>query len=251
MIKFFRKIRQRFISEGKVSKYLLYAIGEIVLVVIGILIALEINNRNEYKQARVNEAVFLSNLNDEFIFNRNQFELSEDNIKTAVQKMEALLHLFGTEIESVEIGYLDSLLYGVFTSPIAALNDDVYSSLANSGKLELLSNPKLKSALLSWGSELRRFRRDETNMYQNLNRNVGPRMEGRISFQNLERFGELTHIPNSRLLPDNREVLNDPVAESIFFNHLWEVDHVLSMYPAMYAQIDEVLIELEKQHGTE
>jgi hypothetical protein len=43
MIKFFRKIRQGLISESKFSKYLLYAIGEIVLVVIGIFIALQLN----------------------------------------------------------------------------------------------------------------------------------------------------------------------------------------------------------------
>lgn len=47
MLKIFRNIRQRFISEGKTKKYLLYAIGEIVLVVIGILIALQINTWNE------------------------------------------------------------------------------------------------------------------------------------------------------------------------------------------------------------
>jgi Family of unknown function (DUF6090) len=47
MIKLFRKIRQKLLSENKLSKYLLYAIGEIVLVVIGILIALQINNWNE------------------------------------------------------------------------------------------------------------------------------------------------------------------------------------------------------------
>ncbi|WP_051957594.1 DUF6090 family protein [Altibacter lentus] len=47
MIKFFRKIRHRFLSENKFSKYLLYAIGEIILVVIGILIALQINNWNQ------------------------------------------------------------------------------------------------------------------------------------------------------------------------------------------------------------
>ena len=53
MIKFFRKIRQKMLTENKFSKYLIYAIGEIVLVVIGILIALQINNWNnnriEYK----------------------------------------------------------------------------------------------------------------------------------------------------------------------------------------------------------
>ena len=50
MIKFFRNIRQKLLSENRFSKYLLYAIGEIVLVVIGILIALSINNWNENRK---------------------------------------------------------------------------------------------------------------------------------------------------------------------------------------------------------
>ena len=55
MIKFFRKIRQNMIKENKVSKYLLYAIGEIILVVIGILIALQVNTWNEYRKDRISE----------------------------------------------------------------------------------------------------------------------------------------------------------------------------------------------------
>ena len=53
MIKFFRKIRQRLLTENKFSKYLLYAIGEIILVVIGILIALQVNNYNEAKKQEI------------------------------------------------------------------------------------------------------------------------------------------------------------------------------------------------------
>ena len=54
MIKFFRKIRHNLINEGKTTKYLKYAIGEIVLVVIGILIALQINNWNEQRKQKLN-----------------------------------------------------------------------------------------------------------------------------------------------------------------------------------------------------
>ena len=54
MIKFFRKIRQHLLAENKFSKYLIYAIGEIVLVVIGILIALQINNKNEARKQSEN-----------------------------------------------------------------------------------------------------------------------------------------------------------------------------------------------------
>lgn len=61
MIKFFRTIRQNLLSEGKTGKYLKYAIGEIILVVIGILIALQINNWNEErKQLEIRDSYYLS-----------------------------------------------------------------------------------------------------------------------------------------------------------------------------------------------
>jgi len=50
MIKFFRKIRQNLLSEGKTGKYLKYAFGEIVLVMVGILLALQVNNWNELRK---------------------------------------------------------------------------------------------------------------------------------------------------------------------------------------------------------
>lgn len=69
MLKFFRKIRRRLFLENNFSKYLLYAIGEILLVVIGILIALQINNWNQAKQNQKLEVDYLKgikrNLNDD------------------------------------------------------------------------------------------------------------------------------------------------------------------------------------------
>lgn len=64
MIKFFRKIRQTLLSEGKTGKYLKYAMGEIVLVVIGILIALSINNWNEEKKGKAELIQYLSSLKE-------------------------------------------------------------------------------------------------------------------------------------------------------------------------------------------
>ena len=82
MIKFFRKIRQNLLSEGKTAKYLKYAIGEIVLVVIGILIALQINNWNENRKARMQEQILLGQLKSEFQSNLEQLEeLQQQNRK--------------------------------------------------------------------------------------------------------------------------------------------------------------------------
>jgi len=71
MIKFFRHIRQRQLKNNEMRKYSLYAIGEIVLVVIGILIALQINNWNEYNKNLKAENQLLKDLNQEFVMNQN------------------------------------------------------------------------------------------------------------------------------------------------------------------------------------
>ena len=87
MIKFFRKIRQRLLSENKFSKYILYAIGEIFLVVIGILIALQINNLNQSKQDQSQLKASLEfvkqNLNEDIRNLNNQIEYNE-RIKKAI-----------------------------------------------------------------------------------------------------------------------------------------------------------------------
>ena len=65
MIKFFRKIRQKLISQNRFSKYLLYAVGEIVLVMIGILLALQVNNWNEQQKVKLHELNILNKLNED------------------------------------------------------------------------------------------------------------------------------------------------------------------------------------------
>ncbi|MFC7357688.1 DUF6090 family protein [Jejudonia soesokkakensis] len=70
MIKFFRHIRQRLLIENRFSKYSLYAIGEIILVVIGILIALQINNWNEERKNNAFEKEILSQIQENLIQDR-------------------------------------------------------------------------------------------------------------------------------------------------------------------------------------
>ena len=62
MLHIFRRIRQKFLSDNRLNKYFIYAIGEIILVVAGILIALQINNANERRKARLQEITILQNI---------------------------------------------------------------------------------------------------------------------------------------------------------------------------------------------
>ncbi|RPA68537.1 hypothetical protein EF405_08100 [Cyclobacteriaceae bacterium YHN15] len=81
MIKFFRKIRQKLLKENRVTRYLVYALGEIVLVVIGILIALSINTWNENRKDRAMEANYLKGISENLEGNISELEaliLDED-----------------------------------------------------------------------------------------------------------------------------------------------------------------------------
>ncbi|MDM9630988.1 DUF6090 family protein [Robiginitalea aurantiaca] len=94
MIKFFRKIRQRLLSENKFSRYLIYAIGEIVLVVIGILIALQINTWNKNKQLRLSELETLSEI--QVALNQDVSVLSTNlkNLETKIlHSREVIMHI--------------------------------------------------------------------------------------------------------------------------------------------------------------
>ncbi|MGB5316457.1 MAG: DUF6090 family protein, partial [Robiginitalea sp.] len=74
MLRFFRTLRQRFLNENKFNKYLLYAIGEIVLVVIGILIALSINNWNENLKNKKLETSYLKRIYEDLDTDLLQYE---------------------------------------------------------------------------------------------------------------------------------------------------------------------------------
>ena len=91
MIKFFRSIRQKLLSENKISKYLIYAIGEIVLVVIGILIALSINNWNQEIKTKKQEIKILTELKNDLKTNLN--EIIETYNTTSSRQLSTVLIL--------------------------------------------------------------------------------------------------------------------------------------------------------------
>ncbi|NRA91998.1 MAG: hypothetical protein HRU26_04830, partial [Psychroserpens sp.] len=145
MIKFFRRIRQQLLSENKFSKYLFYAIGEIFLVVIGILIALYINNLNQKQKDRDYELTMLSQVHD---------ELKKDykNSKASLPYFQGLLHNIKevVKIKSDENYPSDSLQFhmdqildfGISTS----FNTSAFDGI-ESGGLDKISNPEIRLAL--------------------------------------------------------------------------------------------------------
>ncbi|KXI28413.1 DUF6090 family protein [Paraglaciecola hydrolytica] len=147
MIKFFRRIRQRMIKESRFSKYLFYAIGEIVLVVIGILIALQINNWNEQRKVDTEIVKVLKEIRTNLITDNLQiqqtYKLKAEDIRIQSVLIEAL--------ESGNIPY-DSIEYHMGRVMIVrriVLVDNGYQLMKKFG-LERIKDEVFRNALINY-----------------------------------------------------------------------------------------------------
>lgn len=165
MLRFFRRIRQNLLAEKKFTKYLFYALGEIILVVIGILIALAINNANQNRLTEKNEVTYLMGLKEEFQTSKLKLKelvaVNQDNYNGAKQ----ILAYTGDPSVAPSEEEFSKVLYSTFSTDIAFNpNNSLLQEIINSGNLKNLSNPKLRIQLTNWISTIEDIRRQEEEL---------------------------------------------------------------------------------------
>ncbi len=150
MLKFFRKIRYDLMEKNKTGKYLKYAIGEIVLVVIGILIALQINNWNEVRKDRLREHDILVQLKNEYNNNLGQLENKMRMRSSVVKSGITTLKYMNTP----NLIPRDSVLLHLIFINNDATFDPIQNDLISSGNIRLIQNKELRNLLANWTSDI-------------------------------------------------------------------------------------------------
>jgi hypothetical protein len=149
MIKFFRKIRQKLLSEGNTGKYLKYAVGETVLVVIGILIALSINNWNEQRKKNNQEQQLLDALKTEIKENIQDLKIVNVEHVLANDAANILFGLYSSNAENVSTDSIQNLIRQTEKNYTYDPSLGNLKSIISSGQLGYISNSELKSLLAS------------------------------------------------------------------------------------------------------
>lgn len=193
MIKFFRRIREKLLTEGKVSKYLLYASGEIVLVMIGILLALQVNNWNEEKKSKADEIKLLQELRKDVAFSVGELDSVIYYNQISVNHLKQIQnHLFNDLPYST---VLDTAFAHLDTFQFPYLPKTSYETLKVRG-IDRIRNDSLKAKIINiYDFEFQRIIDDWGRWEWSFNQNTTQRMMiGHIRRSNT--YDEDTARPN-------------------------------------------------------
>ena len=199
MINFFRKIRKKMADDNKPLKYMRYAIGEIILVVIGILIALQINTWNEERKDTKTETQSLFNLKSEFDQNQNLLQSIIDIKQENINQGRAYLELLTNDT----IPLTDKTALKIptnFAVPWGATNS-VLNSLLSTGAINKIKNDTLKFLLTNWSVGVNNYKSSEIR-YTNAVDQKQEYLDKRI-FNPIVKDGNYSKIWPGNYLPNN------------------------------------------------
>ncbi|WP_141719739.1 hypothetical protein [Roseivirga misakiensis] len=232
-------------AEKKIGKYLLYAIGEIVLVVIGILIAVAINNNNQIKKMKVEEQQYLIALKEEFEFNKERLATMIVRDSMNIEATKRLLAYTSPKPPIISETEFHGMINKVVMNETQfSPSPGVLAEIINAGKLGTFSDPELKKALGAWEAQLVRVKfqeqeevhRARMTLINFLNTNSNVR---RAFYTNL---GKKLVIGDSKFKGQNQSILQLEQFENFLVDYLI-VSYFLNRtyYKPLAEQIEELI----------
>ena len=212
MINFFRRIRQQLLGEGKTGKYFKYAIGEILLVMIGILLALQVNNWNEERKSDQSQYNYLSRLYE---------DLSSDSIylQTRIKKAQKYINDTRDYIKQSydHQGSFDEYLrvrsFLRFDTEEFEPQNIVFNELQNTGTINLIKNLTLKESIISLyhDYELVSNHITEINYFstRELSKIIQIDMKYWVDYNFLQKINEPLIFSESEMLDNSWEYIDD------------------------------------------
>lgn len=246
MIKFFRKIRQRLIAEKKLRSYFVYAIGEIILVVIGILIALAINNAQQQRVLAQKEQTYLKGLQAEFETSKSKLQelmrVNAQNYQGANQILE-----FTSNPDSLPTEQeFSKLLFQSFSFDIAFNpNNSLLNEMISSGSLKDISNTELRIQLTNWISTLEDIARQEHDLGEQRQNVLDMFRSNAYSIRTIFEYSGASRslqLPAKTDIQSNLDLLGSVAFENnMFMFYLTSLSTETSHYGPLMQRLDTIL----------
>jgi hypothetical protein len=249
MLTFFRNIRRGLLGSGETLKYLKYALGEILLVVIGILLALQLNNWNAEQADRRQSREFVERLLVEV----------ESNLRSTSREMTAkdgqlgalarILQMIGDPPGTGESRALDSLIYLVLTSSNIEIRTGTLTEGLNNGKIALIKSDSLRVALYSFSSLMEEVRTFEKLNNDDSNSSYGIYLYDNFNYRQMDAaFSPYKDALGTTAFPaNNLEILKSRKFENLTDNRLFLTNRQREHYRTLARQLQRIKALIQQE----
>jgi len=215
MISFFRRIRQKLLTQNRITRYLVYALGEILLVVIGILIALQVNNWNEVRKAKDAQEIMLISFSEDLKSDAAAIKLHLENLENILEVHQKMYEIRKGDLNLSDLNNPGLIRGSIRYGSIVVMNNPDFGS-----KLLI---PSIKKQVLDYYQSLSRAE----NSYEQYDQVVKDLVRPYLREQNLmnEDFFFMEKNPEKGIiLPMNIDKLNDAINRTDFGQILLEAN---------------------------
>lgn len=252
MLFLLKNIRRKLLQNKRLGPYLLYAIGEIVLVVMGILIAVSIDDWNSQNKKKASQSAYLAALKSEFEGNSEKLKqvrlINQNNIQSA----RALSQLMGTTPDTVSVEKLRSLVIGTIAAEVQYRPSiGVIEEIISSGKLDLFESDSLRYLLTGWSSELTKVQFQEKEEVIRFREVVIDEMMKTISMKNAtyEYQNNVFNFSPSKLNANDFDLLNSLYLENNLMSFILSSEFLEARYRDLEQKISIIIQHIKSEQN--
>ncbi len=231
MFRIFRKIRLDQVKGQRFIRYLLYAFGEIVLVVLGILIALYLNEQKEFREDRAKELTYLQSFQQDLERNLTELDRVLEKSNNIIQSSDSLMALGSQGLSDLPPGSLNSLMDGLLGYTKHMTRQGTIEDLLGSGDLEVIRNDTIRRAMATWDADLKLVREVEVDVKASFTKTIDYLNQHILMFDDPR-----TAFEKEQLL-----------SKKVFLNHLFDRAITADLLNESYAQLKPVWTSLHSQ----
>ncbi|MGB5553724.1 MAG: hypothetical protein WBM83_03620 [Flavobacteriaceae bacterium] len=246
-MKVFRNIRKKLVASGKVKNYLVYALGEILLIVIGILIAWKINDLNEIRKNKIVQVKIYESLYEELHTNLSVLDSAIVRYNNNILNLQSSLKYVGQQPDDLSQEVKDLIIQIKFRN--SNLRNEALSSINSSNKFQFLKNDALTELIAQYPTELNTYKVQETKIGNIVENRLKPVLEKHISlvdvlpgenanYQQIKTFGQASKYA---------DLLNSREYQNTVIDQLLQSQIQLSLGKKLRKKTETLAIKLKQE----
>lgn len=247
-MKLFRKIRRKALKNGKLKAYLVYALGEIALIVIGILIAWKINDLNEIRKNKIVELKIYDGLHDELNLNLKVLNSAIAHYADEIQRLEATINYVGLAPEQISPEAKDTIIHLNYKE--VNLLDGALNSVISTTKFEIIDSDSLKKLITNYPTEVADFEIEGLIVRETVN-TLKPILEKHLSLSDLlpaenEKYAAIKSFGKKSSYPN---LLRDKEYQNTIISRLLHTENLLTLAKKLRNRTQVIAMKLSRELG--